>query len=353
MSNLSRALRRAYRTAKGDGSAGRSIALVCLTALVVGAATATAATVITGKNVKDGSLTGGDIKRGSVPLGDLSKGAQALIKRAGAQGPQGAPGAQGTPGAPGAQGGPGPQGGAGPQGPGTPVSTARWGVIGRNTVGSPVTQYRVGPFGRTGPSDFSADEPPPAGVGSLGILTGVLPDGSDSGTEPDNEKVHFGNEADFAEIKIDALASLTYSIFTDVRSAAFANTSRPGVTMEVDPHIQGEPGATLVYLPKASAAPSAPATPAAGRWLTYDALADGSQWYSPDATLADDKGTECRLQNPCTWSELKGFTGPDAKITLSLGFLSDAPFQGAVDALRVNNQRFDFEPGGVVVSPAS
>jgi hypothetical protein len=84
------------------------------------AATATAATQITGRDVKNSSLTGQDIRRGSVPLADLSRGTQALVRRAGRPGPAGPAGRDGSPGAKGEPG----QSIAGPQGlkgdPGTP-----------------------------------------------------------------------------------------------------------------------------------------------------------------------------------------------------------------------------------------
>src|SRR3954453_12152368 len=63
---------------RGYDSMHRSIALVCATVLVTSAATATAASLITGKDVQDGSLTGKDIKNGSVTNGDLKKGSIAL-----------------------------------------------------------------------------------------------------------------------------------------------------------------------------------------------------------------------------------------------------------------------------------
>jgi hypothetical protein len=73
----------------------RSIALVCATVLVTSAATATAASLITGKDVKNGSLTGADIKKDSVQLNRLSKGTQNIIKRASLSGGATTPGGQG------------------------------------------------------------------------------------------------------------------------------------------------------------------------------------------------------------------------------------------------------------------
>ncbi len=82
------------------------------------AGSATAAKLITGKQVKNNSLTGKDLKNGSVKAADLSAGAkQTLI------GAKGEPGAKGDTGAPGAKGdtgdagAPGAKGDTGPAGP--------------------------------------------------------------------------------------------------------------------------------------------------------------------------------------------------------------------------------------------
>lgn len=50
---------------------GRTLVTVIVTVLVCGAATAGAAKLITGSDVKNGSLTGKDIKNGSLARDDL------------------------------------------------------------------------------------------------------------------------------------------------------------------------------------------------------------------------------------------------------------------------------------------
>jgi hypothetical protein len=70
-------------------------------------------------------------------------------------------------------------------------SAEKWGVIGRNTLGSPNAVYRVGLYGRNRTSNPSADLPPPYGTGSLEIIV-------DNGTD----KIAFCNEMDFAELPI-------------------------------------------------------------------------------------------------------------------------------------------------------
>src|SRR3954451_7016296 len=85
--------------------------------------TAGAAVLMTGKNVKDGSLTGADIKNGSIATADVKDGG--LLAKdfkpgelvGGARGATGPKGDQGSPGADGAAGAPGVAGGQGPAGP--------------------------------------------------------------------------------------------------------------------------------------------------------------------------------------------------------------------------------------------
>lgn len=83
-------------------------ALVCVLAL---GGTATAAKLITGKSVKNGSLTGKDIKNRSVKAKDISKGAKSALR--GPKGAKGDAGPAGPKGATGATGAKGDQGTAG------------------------------------------------------------------------------------------------------------------------------------------------------------------------------------------------------------------------------------------------
>jgi hypothetical protein len=83
----------------------RSIPTIAIAgALVFFSATsgATAALVITGKQIKDSSVTTKDIKNGTLTTKDLSSSTVSSLK--GATGPAGAPGAPGAPGAAGAPG---------------------------------------------------------------------------------------------------------------------------------------------------------------------------------------------------------------------------------------------------------
>ena len=74
---------------------GKALAFVMVLALV-GAGTATAAKMITGGQIANGTVTGADLKNGTVKSKDLSAGAKASLT--GQPGPQGPAGPQGEPG---------------------------------------------------------------------------------------------------------------------------------------------------------------------------------------------------------------------------------------------------------------
>jgi hypothetical protein len=140
-------------------------------------------------------ITGKDVKDGSLGVRDLSAAARKSLR--GNSGPAGANGANGLPGANGANGlpgGTGPQGGAGPAGPtGSTGSTGPAGPIG--PVG-PIGP--TGPTGPTGPAGSAGSADTPAGV--LSKLLTV--DGAASGLDADlldgNSSAAFVADADSA-----------------------------------------------------------------------------------------------------------------------------------------------------------
>ncbi|MFT4081255.1 MAG: collagen-like protein [Nocardioides sp.] len=84
---------------------------VAVTAVVVGSGGAYAAHLITGKDIKDGSVTSADVKNGTLGKADLSSATQKAL--AGATGAKGAKGDTGAKGAKGDTGATGPQGESG------------------------------------------------------------------------------------------------------------------------------------------------------------------------------------------------------------------------------------------------
>lgn len=234
----------------------------------------------------------------------------------GATGPAGAPGSPGAPGAPGAD------------GQDFQFSTERWGLIGRNTYGSPQVQFRTGPWGRTAPNAAPTQDPP-AGVGSLQLL---VADGT--------EKVAFGNETDFHGKPLSSITTLTYSTFTDMDIAQVG--ARPNITIEINPNKTGLAStyASLVFEPGTTVIPQ--------QWMSHDALAatkpTGGGWYFPNATVGNSTG----CSSFCTWAEIQAAL-PDAEIrpAVQISKGRDNAFRGAVDALQINDTLYDFEPNGV------
>src|SRR4029079_1759139 len=79
----------------------KTIVACALVALAVGATTATAAQLITGKQIKNGSITGKDLERGTVTKKRLSGAVRAELAKQGARGPAGPVGPKGDKGEPG------------------------------------------------------------------------------------------------------------------------------------------------------------------------------------------------------------------------------------------------------------
>jgi hypothetical protein len=305
---------------------------------VIGVGTAGAATMIDGKDIQPHTITATQVKVNSLDRNDLTTAAQnSLQGKTGPAGPMGAKGAKGDTGPKGATGSAGPQGPGGPQGPkGDPGTSAfsplPWGVIGRNTIGSPVAQYRVGP------------EPAPKGIGSIGFEVAGPPSGD---TATDAEKISFGVAgSDFTTetgvIHPQDISTLTYKAYDDIDTIG---ASPVGLTIESDPDISDGSGdinfTSLVYNPSPTAAGDEDI------WKTNDAMT-GMTW---DATGRAGAVTQCTLATPCTYSVLMSKLGMNASvITFALSKGRDDAYNGAVDDLVVNTKTFDFEPLGVTVS---
>jgi hypothetical protein len=289
-----------------------SIALAALALVFAVAGTATAAKLIGSKqirnnsirsvDVKNNSLTGQDIKNGSIQVGDLAPAAR----------PQ--------------------------DPPAEPETDPHWGVIARNTIGSPVTELRTGPFVAAPGGDVVA---PPYGDGSLGIEV-MAGEGLAS-----KEKAAYGNEVDFAGDNFLELTDIGFHVFTTGENFS-RGEPMPVINIELDPNLD-LPGAddytTATWVPDDVAAEHI------NSWSPYiDATADG-EWF-----LTGGEGTATGCVDGCSWTELveKLDDGgdPPSILTLGVGKGRDTGFVGAVDGLRVNDTIYDFEPVGVVERPA-
>ena len=155
--------------------------LACaLVSLLVAGGSATAASLITSSDIKNGTIKSEDIKDGYVKSSDIKNGAiknedikktaitmdrfskstQNKINKAGTPGAAGATGAQGPA---------GPQGLKGDKGDAGPTLSLRnWGVQNRNTIGSPSAFLRSGPS--TPAVGAIPAQAPPFGTGSLNLL---------------------------------------------------------------------------------------------------------------------------------------------------------------------------------------
>lgn len=245
-------------------------------------------------------------------------------------GPAGPTGPQGIRGATGPVGPEGPRGERGPEGPpGAPATYvgANWGVVHRNVIGAASADLG------------SSTQTPPHGVGALNIRTASAAD-----------KTAFGNEKDFAGLKVSDLTKLAYSVYTTGENATKGTNNMPSIAFEIDPNVEGKDTnySSLVYAPDNS-------TP--GQWTTIDALADtGRHWGLTSGRFGL---TECNINGGrCTWNEILNVLndgGDDAVVSFSVQITKgrDFAFSGMVDGLVINDKLYDFEPFGVEEKPVS
>jgi hypothetical protein len=288
-------------------------------------ATALAVTMaIGGGAYAAGKISGKKLKNGSVSEKKLNKAVRAKLNKQGGA-------TSGAPGAPGAA------------GSDATFTHSNWSIISRNTIGSGVAELVDGPLGRSGPTDIAATVPPPKGSGSLFL---AVSNNANTGLGAPQEKIEFGNETDFAGLKIADINDVGFSVFT---SGDTNGTAMPNIVAEINPDTTGSDGySSLVY------DPPAPTITAAGQWIAVNAATTGL-WH-----LTGSEGTaiNCSLANPCSFSALKTALAANndgvnatqgAQVSLSLGIAKgrDSAWAGNVDALRINNDVYDFEANGV------
>ncbi|SHI12811.1 hypothetical protein SAMN05444521_4236 [Streptomyces sp. 3214.6] len=219
-----------------------------------------------------------------------------------------------------------------------------WGIITRNTIGSPVAELRNGPYGSFGVTGTAAR--PPYGRGSLGIE--VAGRSLNPPLTPEvNEQVDFGNEVNFYGKSLLGLRRVGFHVFQTQQNVDHGGpTNMPNIRFEIDPNLNAtDDYSTLVWLPGPS--------PVTNSWSPFlDATRSGG-WF-----LTDNTGTltGCTLATPCTFTALKAaFTSRNAKPTVNtvsvgkggLDVSRDFMWIGAVDGLRLNDHVYDFERSGV------
>jgi hypothetical protein len=209
-----------------------------------------------------------------------------------------------------------------------------WGVITRNTIGSPVADLRTGPYGSFGVTGPAAS--PPYGKGSLGIEvnnpTGFV------------EKVDFGNEVDFFGDPVLALTEVGFHVFqTGENVTAGGPRNMPNIRFEIDPNTPTDANdySTMVWVPDAA--------PVVNRWSSFIDATSTGEWYFTGGDVPP-----CTQATPCTFAAAKAAlaaSGPPDPIiyTAAVGKGRDDRWVGAVDGFRINRKTYDFEdePVGV------
>jgi len=214
------------------------------------------------------------------------------------------------------------------------TGSPHWSVVDRKVIGDGDARLRLGPntntFGAAGIVD------PPLGVGSLGLRTA-------SGTD----RAAFGNEVAFNNDLVSSLTTLGFSVFTTAENNARGH-NMPSIRFEIDPNLTGAAGdnvADMVYTPPNGQA---------DRWTAFDATdnTQGTTWSlggAAGAAIGCGPGG-----GGCTWDQIQnrledGDGNPARIYTLLITKGADRAFSGAVDALRVRERVYDFEPLGVNV----
>jgi hypothetical protein len=212
----------------------------------------------------------------------------------------------------------------------TAISGPDWSIVDRNVIGNGDSYLRAGPT--NGPVA------PPFGVGSLGVRTG----------SPDDAAA-FGNQVDFFGMPVSDLTAVGFHVFTTQENNGRGPNNMPAISFEIDPNVTGISSnfSTMVYVPS-NGLPLA--------WTPFNAVTDpDAHWGLTGAAFA---GTPCDINGArCNWDDLMGYLDdgdPGARIHVAQITLGrNLAFSGAVDALRINDTIYDFEPNGVVATPAA
>lgn len=211
------------------------------------------------------------------------------------------------------------------------AKSEHWGVIDRNTIGSPVAQLRDGPYALTSDGQLTS---PPFGKGSLGIEVA-------SGSE----KVAFGNETDFFGDPVSGISQVGFQVFQTNEDVVYGGaTNMPNITFEINPHVAHKVYTSMVWVPGAPGVTDA--------WSPYlDATATG-YWYFTSGPVA--AATHCGISNSCTLAQAQAAlvaandrSGDASVYTVAIEKGRDYQWQGAVDGLRINDTVYNFEADGV------
>jgi hypothetical protein len=254
--------------------------------------------------IQDGQVMSADIANGTIAIGDISPAAQTALSAV--------------------------------------YSGPNWGVMHRNVIGNGDSYLQAGPgFVQVGdPPNVTVEiTPAPLGVGSLGIRTGA-------GTD----KAAFGNALDFIGDPVSGLTDVSFQVFTTGENIDISPINLPNISIEILANLAPGLGdyTTMVYEPPAQLP----------GWQLHDAVADPDPHWR--LTGAEGDLTDCNQVTLCTFEDLltaleDGGTPAligTVGITKGTSATVTDTFSGAVDALRINDTVYDFEPNGVFPTPA-
>jgi hypothetical protein len=230
-----------------------ALAGAVLVVAVIGAGTATAASLVTSKDVKDGTLRSVDVKDGSLRVKDLTDEAVDTLQKGGATGAAGEKGATGPAGAQGPQ---GPKGDKGENGFNPGVLVAKDGDAGWTFTGAPADRFASGELRLGGGFDSNTT------AGAIGISKA------------------------YDSLPLGSLSALSYTAHIvkrpDANSAPSIHVTVLGASRSVDP--AGSGFTNLVFEPVNNGGTGL------NQEYTFDAL-DGQWWSTKDLVGHDRQAT--------------------------------------------------------------
>jgi hypothetical protein len=287
-------------------------------ALLVGGGAAVAAKMITGKQIKNGTVTTKDVKNNNLKSKDLKNGtvsSKDIKNKTVATGDLANGSVTASKIAPGA----------------IAFPNSLWGTVIRNQQGAAESNVQAGPGGQ------------PLGDGSLRLFVTAAPD-----------LAAFGNSFDFAAFPIADITDLSYATFNPDAAPAV----RPSLRVELNPHLVADD--TFEGITEFTTLIHEPANGTTG-WQEHTGILDDADWYLT-GTEGEDMG--CTQSTPCTFTEIQqtlvDSTDDDplapavsSGVYFALGAGVAESTDTAVDAFVFNGFQFDFEPMGVFVTPVS